>query len=141
MPDFYTISSVRSDLSRYKKNNSYSNCYSDLCSFFQNKSIEDIFNQPQVLYENGNFRYLKSRLDNSNNGKGKSCGYRLYYYVDREKESVTLLGFYPKVGKYGKPDISKAEEKKMILDYREELRTNSLVEHSIKNNFLEVSNV
>jgi mRNA-degrading endonuclease RelE of RelBE toxin-antitoxin system len=112
LPNFYTISSVRSDLSRYKKNNSYGNCCIDLCSFFQYKSIEDIFNQPQVLYENGNFRYLKSRLDNSNNGKGKSCGYRLYYYVDREKESVTLLGFYPKVGKYGKPDISKTEEKK-----------------------------
>jgi len=137
LPVFYTISSVRSDLSRYKKNNSYSNCCNDLCSFFLNKSIDDIFSLPQILYDNGDFRYLKSRLDNSNNGKGKSCGYRLYYYVDREKECVTLLGFYPKVGKYGKPDISKAEEKQMILDYKEELRAGLLVEHSIKKNFVE----
>ncbi len=55
------------------------------------KLIDEIFSQPQILYDNGNFRYLKSRVDNSSNGKGKSYGYRLYYYVDREKAAVTLL--------------------------------------------------
>lgn len=131
MLSFYTIASVRSDLSRYKKNNSYSNCFDDLCSFFHGKSIDEIFSQPQTLYDNGNFRYLKSRLENSSNGKGKSCGYGLYYYVDRKRERVTLLGFYPKVGKYGKPDISRAEERKMIMNYKEEVHANLLVEHSV----------
>lgn len=135
MPTFYTISSVRNDIERYQKNDSYSNCCNDLCSFFKDKSIGDIFDQPQILFQGIGFRYLKSRLDNSNNAKGKSNGYRLYYYVDKPKETVTILGFYPKTGRFGKPDITNQEEKSMIEEYKAEYRAGLLLKHEIIERF------
>jgi len=131
LPTFYTISTVRNDIDRYQKNDSYSNCCSDLCSFFKDKSIEEIFDQPQILYQGIGFRYIKSRLDNSNNAKGKSNGYRLYYYVDKTKGTITILGFYPKTGRFGKPGLTKQEEKNMIEEYKASYRSGTLMEHEI----------
>lgn len=122
-------------MEQFMKNDSYSNCYADLCRFFHGKSIGTIFSHPYLLYDGGNVRYIKSRLVNSNNGKGKSSGYRIYYYVDKENETVTILGFYPKTGKYGRPDISPSEEKKVIKIYREEKSAGKLVSHDVLNTF------
>lgn len=131
MPTFFTISPVRKDLSKYEKNNSYSNCCDDLCNFFKDKDIETIYNRPEVLHESTGWKYMKSRIENSNNGKGKSSGYRIYYYVDREKETIVILGFYPKTGKYGKSDISESEAKVLIKTYREELKREQLISHDL----------
>lgn len=70
--------------------------------------------------------------------KGKSGGYRLYFYVDVENETIFLLGFYPKSGKYGCEDLTQTEEKQMIHAYNEEKNSKALIEHDMNNNFEEV---
>jgi mRNA-degrading endonuclease RelE of RelBE toxin-antitoxin system len=64
-----------------------------------------------LLSVKGQYFFIKSRIVNSKSNKGKSAGYRIYFFVDRESSCVYLLDFYPKTGKYGKADLTKAEEK------------------------------
>ena len=135
MPTFLTISPVREEINQYRKHNSYNRCCIDLCDFFKDKTIEEIYNNRYILSEGKNCRYIKSRIDNSNNGKGKSSGYRVYYYVDFEKATITIIGFYPKVGKYGMSDIGKSQEKARIDKFREERGSGILVAHNIKQDF------
>jgi mRNA-degrading endonuclease RelE of RelBE toxin-antitoxin system len=52
------------------------------------KSIEQ---QAILIYDN----LYKIRLANSNKNKGKSSGYRIYYYVKHE-ETIYLLTIYDK---------------------------------------------
>ncbi len=132
---FYTISSVRKDIEKFQGNKAYGKCCQDLCSLFAGKTIDDIFNQPRALKEHNRMRYIKSRINNSNNGRGASSGYRVYYYVDLEKELVTIVKFYPKVGKYGQINMTPTEEKEVIAEYRAERDNNLLVSHSITRNF------
>lgn len=138
MINFYSISSFRENIDKYLKKDTYTNCKSDLCIFFEGKSIEDIFNSPILLAPNDQFRYIKSRLNNSNLNKGKRGCYRLYYYVDSINQNVFLLGFYPKNGKYGRGDLTDTEEKIMINEYKSEHRLGVLVEHNINKNFEEL---
>lgn len=135
MAKFFSISLLREDIDHYLKKDTYTNCKSDLCIFFRGKSINDVFNSPILLAPNDKFRYIKSRVENSNLNKGKSGCYRLYYYVDIENEYVYLLGFYPKTGKYGRGDLSKTEEKNMITKFKEEKKAALLEEHDIDDDF------
>lgn len=136
MPTFYTISSVREDIKKYKKCDSYLRCCNDLCSYFKDRDTETIYSHPYLISEGNNWRFIKSRLENSNSGKGKSNGYRLYYFVDRTTEEVILLGFYPKVGKYGQSDLTKTEIKKILNTFRTERDNRQLVVHDIVNDFV-----
>jgi mRNA-degrading endonuclease RelE of RelBE toxin-antitoxin system len=102
------------------------------------KGIEDIFNLPILLAPNNNFRYIKSRITNSNFNIGKSGCYRLYFYADLEKEHVYLLGYYPKTGKYGRADLNNAEEKYMIQLFKDEKKSGQLVEYDMTKIFREI---
>lgn len=55
----------------------------------------------------------------------------MYYYVDKNKKTITILGFYAKTGKLGKPDLSKQEEKHIIEEYKSEYKAGILQEHEI----------
>ncbi len=136
--NFFSISAFRDNLAKYLKKDTYTNCKNDLCIFFKGKSIEDIFNSPILLAPNNQFRYIKSRLNNSNLNTGKSGSYRLYYYVDVVNQNVFLLGFYPKTGKYGRGDLTDSEEKIMIKQYKAEKKAGALIEHDINHCFEEI---
>ncbi len=133
---FFSISTLRQDIAKYNKKDSYTNCESDLCSFFKEKTIEEVFNLPILLAPSDDFRYIKSRVENCNLNSGKSGAYRLYYYVDKPNEHIFLLGFYPKAGKYGRGDLSNTEEKQMIQLFKSERKSGSLIEHDIANNLI-----
>lgn len=136
MVKFYSISSLRSDIDKYKKKDTYTNCESDLCNFFLGKPIQEIFSLPILLAPNDNFRYIKSRVTNSRFNTGKSGCYRLYYYVDLINESVYLMGYYPKTGKYGRGDLTDTEEKNMIETFKKEKKGKLLIQHDIENDFV-----
>lgn len=123
---------LREDLVKYVKKAEYTNCIKDLCDFFLNKSIGDIFSQPILISPNKDFNFIKSRLPNSSLNKGKSGGYRVYYYVDIRDSIVYLIGFYPKTGKYGCVDLTSADLKACIRKFIDQKNMQMLIEFSIR---------
>jgi mRNA-degrading endonuclease RelE of RelBE toxin-antitoxin system len=119
----------------------YNNCRKDICGFFSRKTTAEIFEHPILIAPNNTIRLIKSRINNSNSKQGKSSGYRLYYYVNIEKDSVYLLGFYPKTGKYGKPDLTDTETKILLKEFNSEKESGSLIEHDLTEALKEIAPV
>jgi mRNA-degrading endonuclease RelE of RelBE toxin-antitoxin system len=117
---FFSTKSFRTELEKYLKKAEYKNCREDLCHFFSGKLIGDIFAQPILISASKDFHFIKSRLENSCFNKGKSGGYRLYYYVDGIQKMVYLIGFFPKTGKYGREDLTETELKILIRNFSQE---------------------
>jgi len=134
----YSTHSVRETFRNYIKKDEYKNCKRDLCNFFKSKTIEDIFSKPILLFPNPGFNFIKSRIENSSFNKGKSGGYRLYYYVDRQKSFVYLVGFFAKTGKYGRDDLTDHELKLLIQSFGREKADHNLIEHSLRD-FAEIT--
>lgn len=132
---FYTTTSVRNDIEKYRKKNSYSRCCEDLCAFFEGKDIETVARQPKLLGASGKIHFQKSRFASSNSGKGKSGGYRVYYVVDTEHKTVTVIGFFPKTGSLGIDDISNAGYKQIITEYKSEKASGLLCRHDVSRAF------
>ena len=139
MLKFFSISSLRDSINSYLKYDSYRNCKLDLCDFFKDQTIDVIFNNPILLAPSKTFRFIKSRIQNSNYNKGKSGGYRLYYCVDISSQNVYLLGYFPKTGKFGREDLTNTEEKIMINKFSSERTSNTLVLHNIYGDFNEIT--
>lgn len=138
---FFSIKALRESIAKYCKRDElgYKNCKEDLCDFFKSKSIESIFEQPILVAPGKDFNFIKSRIENSYYNKGKSAGFRLYYYVDKVQSYVYLIGFYPKTGKYGRDDLSDTELKILIKNFAQEKKDGILIEHDINNDFLEMT--
>jgi mRNA-degrading endonuclease RelE of RelBE toxin-antitoxin system len=134
---FYTTSSVRDSIEKYKKKDSYSKCCHDLCDFFAGKDIETISCQPKLLGASGKVHFQKSRFASSNTSKGKSNGYRIYYVVDKENNTVTLIGIFPKTGVFGIDDISNSQYKEIISEYKREKSQGALCRHNIAKAFVQ----
>lgn len=134
MVRFFSTASIRRSIENFLKKDEYKTCKIDLCNFFQDKDIETIFCQPILVAPNKNFNFIKSRIENSSFNKGKSGGYRLYYYVDKSLRIVYLIGFYPKSGKYGRDDLTDTELKILIKSFASEKKNGTLKEHNIKKN-------
>ncbi len=92
-----------------------------------------------MVAPNDKFRFIKSRIDSSDKNKGKSSGYRLYYYVDIDASKVYLIGFYPKVGTYGRDDLTNTEIKILLKQFEAEKQAGTLQQHDIYNEFTEIT--
>jgi|OM-RGC.v1.025550168 mRNA-degrading endonuclease RelE of RelBE toxin-antitoxin system len=141
MIHFFSTEAFRKSLDSYLKKDEYKYCIKDLCDFFSDKSIDIIFTQPILIAPNKNIHFIKSRINNSIFNKGKSGGYRLYYYVDKTLAHVYLIGYYPKTGRYGKDDLTDTELKILIRNFASEKQKGVLKEHDITNDFTEIDNV
>lgn len=135
MPRFFCTQEVNKSISKYLKKDEYKTCKKDLCSFFSGKTIAVIKTLPILLSTNQDFYFIKSRVDNTSFNKGKSGGYRLYFYVDEPKDSVYLIGFYPKTGKHGRDDLTDTEVKLHIRSFANEKKSNTLIEYNIDDEF------
>jgi len=130
VPVFYTISTVREGFEKYKKTNSHHRCCEDLYGYFSDLSFTEIFAHSHLLQDFGHTRYIKMRIPCSTcGGKGKRGGYRAYLLADKRSESVVILAFYPKTGKFGKSDLSKEDEKHAFETYKVEKGRNELPVH------------
>src|SRR5690242_16816189 len=114
---FYSITSLRKDLSKYLKKDCYTNCDSDLCNFFAGRPMGEIFELAEVVAPSQTCKFIKSRISNENMNKGKSGCYRIYFFADIEKHHVYLMGFYPKTGPHGREDLSHQERKQLIKQF------------------------
>ena len=141
MIHFFSTEAFRKSLNSYLKKDEYKNCIKDLCDFFSDKSIDTIYTQPILIAPNKNIHFIKSRINNSIFNKGKSGGYRLYYYVDKSLAHVYLIGYYPKTGRYGKDDLTDTELKILIRNFASEKQKGMLKEHDITKDFKEIDNV
>lgn len=91
-----------------KLSKKYKNLKKDLALFITN--FESIDRQATLIYEN----LYKVRLINSNKNKGKSSGYRVYYYV-KHKENIYLVTIYDK------SEITMIDESMLIKIIKNEL--------------------
>jgi mRNA-degrading endonuclease RelE of RelBE toxin-antitoxin system len=96
-----------------KLSKKYKNIKKDLQSFIQNF---DTLHQQAISIKSNLF---KIRLANSNKNRGKSAGYRIYYYI--QLEETTYL-----VTIYDKSEITMIDEDMLVEIIERELGLNSL---------------
>ncbi len=132
---FFITPNQNTEIDKYLKKDEYKSCRIDLCEFFSGKTCDEITARPILLTVNNSFYFIKSRLQNSTFNKGKSGGYRLYYYVCAKTECVYLIGFYPKTGKYGREDLTDTELKIAVKDFSAAKNSDTLLELDEDNNF------
>ncbi len=135
MPRFFATSTVEESISKYLKKDEYKKCRADLCSFFKDKTIQEILSFPILLNNKSGFHYIKSRVHNGVTNRGKSSGYRFYYFVDDASQNIYIIGFYPKSGKYGRNDLTDTEEKIQIKLFSKERSENKLIEYDVSKDF------
>lgn len=136
----YSISIFRESLSRLTKKSSdgYYNCKPDICSFFNNKSFDDIWEMHYRVKDLGNIRIIKIRIQNSNQNTSKSAGYRIIICCNKNHGTVTLLNIYPKRGGYSRVDQEKDEYKDQLRCYAAEFGNGTLVSHNIADQLSEI---
>lgn len=132
---FYITPNHNAEIDKYLKKDEYRLCRNDLCEFFSGKSCGEITSSPRLITVNDSFYFIKSRIQNSSFNKGKSGGYRLYFYADAKSEIVYIIGYYPKSGKYGREDLTDTELKIAIKTFAAAKEAQSLLELDEKSNF------
>jgi len=132
---FFITPSQNAEIEKYLKKEEYKSCKHDLCNFFSGRSCDEIISSPRLIIVNDSFYFIKSRIQNSSFNKGKSSGYRLYYYVCGKTESVYIIGYYPKSGKYGREDLTDTELKIAIKDFSATKKEETLLELDVENHF------
>ncbi len=101
---FYCIPEVKNEIEKLLKKNSYKSLQSELYCFFDGVSNGEKSYQGFKLNCSSPNPFYKKRIE----GRG---GYRIYYYIIEVKNSLFLTALHPKVGKYGKSNLSKEEIK------------------------------
>lgn len=140
MAAYYSISYFRDNLNKMikKPKDGYTNVVIEICNDFKNKTIEEIrINNDMILNEN-EYTIIKLRLPDSKRKLSKSEGYRLIYYVHKQKDEIVFLYIYPKRGTMGMVSISGDFMKELIKTFLEESHSKSLVEHDIQNKLIEI---
>jgi mRNA-degrading endonuclease RelE of RelBE toxin-antitoxin system len=130
---FHSISTFRQSVENLcrKEKNGYQSCKKDICDFFSDLSIEDIWELNTRLREMGSIRVIKVRLKNSFQNLSSSDGFRLIVCCNKKTQTVVFLNIYPKRGKLGQLDQSREEYKRQLKIYAEELSNNKLVKFVI----------
>ncbi len=132
MIKFFTISSFRNRLESLLKikRGVYSSVRNEIVREFKGKSIEEIRNNRDMILLATDFIVIKLRLPDKKQHLSKKDGYRLIYLVLKMKEAVVFLDIYPKNGPSHQIDISEDDLARMINQFAEETRANTLVEFS-----------
>ncbi|WP_345159582.1 type II toxin-antitoxin system RelE/ParE family toxin [Pontibacter saemangeumensis] len=105
----------------------YSSCKQDIVNEFGGlDDINSFFNKPELITINGDTRLNKTRIANSGQNIGKSGGFRVLYIVNRATEEVTFLHIYAKKGSNGKANVTGTELKRLLKNYIDAKRQNSL---------------
>ncbi len=123
-----------------KKKDNYYTVNKDITTEYKNVSTidETIMKGVPVseIKEEDKKIILKSRYKNSAMKTGKSGGFRSYSIADKEDESLTFLAVYPKKGKFGKSDLTKAEVTNILSEYIEQKQNKTMTKLDINNNLL-----
>ncbi|MFD2941331.1 hypothetical protein [Flavobacterium notoginsengisoli] len=133
MLKFQSTSTFQESLKKLSTN--YKTIKLDITQEFTDLSFEEIFSKKYVLKDSGVVKILKVRIANSEQGKGKSSGFRMLLIADKRTSEVVFLNIFAKTGSDGKDNIDKEELKDCLVIYKKEKQTNTLVELDSKNSF------
>src|SRR6218665_2204096 len=133
MLKFQSTSTFQESLKKLSTN--YKTIKLDITQEFTDLSFEEIFSKKYVLKDSGVVKILKVRIANSEQGKGKSSGFRMLLIADKRTSEVVFLNIFAKTGTDGKDNIDKEELKDCLVIYKKEKQTNTLVELDSKNSF------
>jgi len=108
---------------RFKKSldiyrSEYKSAVQDILDGFENKTFDTIFENNYRLSDSGVARLIKLRLKNSSANKGKSGGFRLIYFINKESKELVFLEFYSKIGANKKEDLPDKEYLEMLREYQ-----------------------
>ena len=87
-PSFYSISIFRDSLESLcrKDKNGYTSCSEDICNHFRVVSFNDIWEMQTRLKDNGDFRVIKIRVQNSLQNLSSADGFRLIICCNRKNQ-------------------------------------------------------
>ena len=100
--------------------------------FSEYRDFDQVWQKNYMLFENGDVRVNKVRLENPLQNSGKSGGYRMIILCDRRTKTIALLYIFPKTGPYGMSNINLEFSKKLVRNYSKAKSTKSLETVSLK---------
>lgn len=134
MISFKSIAHFRqrlSDLLKVKRG-IYSGITMEISKEFQNKTIEQIRTNYDMIVMESDAIVIKLRLPDKRVRLSKKDGYRLIYLVSKITEFVAFLDVYPKRGLSQQLDIEDAELKRLLLCFAEEKENDLLEDYPIE---------
>jgi len=129
---FFGIDTFIEDLNELckKRKDNYFTVKSDICNELNTCETLDIVIQKSKVIgkisDTDAKLLLKTRYRNSAMNEGKSAGFRTYSIVNKEKNEITFLSVYPKIGKFGKEDLSDSDLKEVLIEYINQYRNYTL---------------
>lgn len=116
---FHSITSFRKRLAELLKvrRNVYCGVADEIKNEFQNKSINDIRQNRDMILAEGELVVLKLRLPDKRQKLSRKDAYRLIYLVSKKEEIVVFLDIYPKNGPLQKINISNNELKSLLQEF------------------------
>ena len=120
-----------SDLLKVKRG-VYSGITTEISKEFQNKTIEQIRANYDMIVMESDAIVIKLRLPDKRVRLSKKDGYRLIYLVSKITEFVAFLDVYPKRGPRQQLDIEDSELKRLLLCFAEEKENDLLEDYPIE---------
>ena len=120
-----------SDLLKVKRG-VYSGITTEISKEFQNKTIEQIRANYDMIVMESDAIVIKLRLPDKRVRLSKKDGYRLIYLVSKITEFVAFLDVYPKRGPSQQLDIEDSELKRLLLCFAEEKENDLLEDYPIE---------
>ena len=133
MISFKSIAHFRQRLSELLKvkRGVYSGITAEISKEFQNKTIEQIRANYDMIVMESDAIVIKLRLPDKRVRLSKKDGYRLIYLVSKITEFVAFLDVYPKRGPNQQLDIEDSELKRLLLCFAEEKENDLLEDYPI----------
>ncbi|MCC8119247.1 MAG: hypothetical protein LIP09_10965 [Bacteroidales bacterium] len=104
----------------------YSGIESEIRSEFQDKPMQELrANRDMVLMESDAI-VIKLRIKDSKNRLSKANGFRLIYMAYKEIDEVVLMEVYPKRGPLQKIDLNENELEELVALVRQENKAQTL---------------
>ena len=118
-------------MENFSPDNNNSGITNEISKEFQNKTIEQIRANYDMIIMESDAIVIKLRLPDKRARLSKKDGYRLIYLVSIIKEYVVFLDVYPKRGPSQQLDIEDAELKRLLLCFVEEKEEGLLEDYPI----------
>lgn len=125
---FRSITSFRKRLAELLKvrRNVYCGVVNEIKNEFQNKSINDIRQNRDMILAEGELVVIKLRLPDKRQRLSRKDAYRLIYLVSKKEEIVVFLDIYPKNGPLQKINLSNNELKSLLQEFIMEVQESLL---------------
>jgi mRNA-degrading endonuclease RelE of RelBE toxin-antitoxin system len=129
----YITEEFVSEVSLLLKDTSHKDCEKEIIQHVFNSSIEEIkLNGCKRLGGDPNKSpFLRKRIETEY--KGKSSGYRLYFWLMIEEENVYLLFIHPKTGRRSGTNLTTLKQKELVKTFINHRKNNLFKKIEVQN--------